>query len=75
VLCFSRIVKKQAMSWVIKIEIMTVECRVSVCCQIFFYSTGIYSHAGVPQFAIEFAVVGTCAVNVFMTVVAVRNQH
>ena len=39
--------------------------------QIFFYSTGIYRNAGVPESAIEFAVVGTCAVNVCMTVVAV----
>jgi len=44
----------------------------SVCLlQIFFYSTGIYRNAGVPESAIEFAVVGTCAVNVCMTVVAV----
>ena len=42
--------------------------------QIFFYSTGIYRNAGVPESAIEFAVVGTCAVNVCMTVVAVSRH-
>jgi hypothetical protein len=39
--------------------------------QIFFYSSGIYANAGVPMFAIQYAVLITNAVNVIMTIVAV----
>jgi len=38
---------------------------------IFFYSTSIFLNAGVPSAATQYAVMGTCAVNVIMTIVAV----
>jgi SP family facilitated glucose transporter-like MFS transporter 1 len=38
---------------------------------IFFYSTSIFESASVPVMAIQFAVLGTCAINVIMTIVAV----
>jgi SP family facilitated glucose transporter-like MFS transporter 1 len=38
---------------------------------IFFYSTGIYKKAGVPDMAVQYAVVVTNAVNLLMTIVAV----
>lgn len=39
--------------------------------QIFFYSTGIYERAGVQPDLIQYANVGTCAVNVLMTIIVV----
>jgi len=38
---------------------------------VMFYSTGIFKHAGVPGEQIQYAVVGTSAVNMAMTVIAV----
>lgn len=38
---------------------------------IFFYSTGIYERAGVQPDLIQYANVGTCAVNVLMTIIVV----
>jgi SP family facilitated glucose transporter-like MFS transporter 1 len=38
---------------------------------VFFYSTGIYENAGVSKPSIQYAVIGTNAVNVLMTVIAV----
>jgi len=40
--------------------------------QVFFYSQGIFEDAKVPEEHIPFAIIGTNAVNVLMTVVAVR---
>lgn len=39
--------------------------------QVFFYSSGIYENAGVADSSIPYAVIGTNAVNVIMTVIAV----
>jgi len=39
--------------------------------QVFFYSQGIFEDAKVPEEHIPFAIIGTNAVNVLMTVVAV----
>jgi len=39
--------------------------------QVFFYSRGIFEDAQVPEEHIPFAIIGTNAVNVLMTVVAV----
>lgn len=39
--------------------------------QIFFYSAGIFANAGVKASQIQYAVMGTNAVNVAMTIVAV----
>lgn len=39
--------------------------------QIFFYSAGIYRNAGVPPYAIQYAIIVTNAINVIMTIVAV----
>ncbi|ELT98295.1 hypothetical protein CAPTEDRAFT_170630, partial [Capitella teleta] len=38
---------------------------------VFFYSGGIYANAGVAQDSIQYAVIGTNAVNVAMTIIAV----
>lgn len=38
---------------------------------VFFYSTGIYRNSGVSEWAIQYAVIGTNAVNVIMTIVTV----
>ncbi len=45
------------------------ECYVVL--QVFFYSTGIFRNAGVPEATLQYAVVGTNAVNVLMTFIAV----
>ncbi len=42
--------------------------------QIFFYSSGIFKNAGVAEDQIPYAVIGTNAVNVFMTVVSVSDN-
>jgi len=39
--------------------------------QVFFYSQGIFDDANVPEEHIPYAIIGTNAVNVLMTVVAV----
>jgi len=39
--------------------------------QVFFYSQGIFEDANVPAEHIPYAVIGTNAVNVLMTVIAV----
>lgn len=41
--------------------------------QVFFYSQGIFKNAGVEPGHIPFAIIGTNAVNVLMTVIAVSN--
>ncbi len=43
--------------------------------QIFFYSSGIFKNAGVAEDQIPYAVIGTNAVNVFMTVVSVSEIY
>ena len=42
--------------------------------QVFFYSKGIFERAGVQAEHIQYAVVGTNFVNVFMTVIAVSTS-
>jgi len=39
---------------------------------VFFYSRSIFENAKIPEFYIPFAVMGVNAVNVAMTVIAVR---
>jgi hypothetical protein len=41
---------------------------------VFFYSNGIFKGAGVPDEQIPYAVIGTNAVNVLMTIVSVRSN-
>lgn len=45
--------------------------HVSPCLQIYYYANIIYGSAGVDENNIEYVTVGTGAVNVFMTIVAV----
>ena len=42
--------------------------------QVFFYSKGIFDRAGVQAEHIQYAVVGTNFVNVFMTIIAVSTS-
>lgn len=42
--------------------------------QVFFYSTGVFKDAGIPDDMIQYAVVCTGAINVLMTVVSVSGQ-
>jgi hypothetical protein len=42
--------------------------------QVFFYSTGVFKDAGIPDDMIQYAVVCTGAINVLMTIVSVSGQ-
>jgi len=72
--------KSYTMMRLLKTKELRMPLMITVCLQIiqqlsginaiFFYSSSIFSNAGVPQIAIQYAVMGTCFINVVMTIVA-----
>ena len=42
------------------------------CAQVFYYSTGIFLEANIPEHMVQYANIGTGVINVAMTAISVR---